>query len=502
MKKYSEYMDEVSAEELFKGLLAEGMFSDKLPPIFTSEPFYEYCLDMKHNFKDTSHDYIRFNSMRNINIPRQLGIPVPMAYARMCKGLSDNWDEIRGYFHKQTDNQKFKVSRIHIRKLKDTGKLFEMNYDNWKLDGTPDDDLILGKRFLVKADISTCFPSIYSHSIPWAFVGKEEAKNHKNKKTVYNKLDCLCQKIRDSETHGLIIGPHSSNLLSEIVLCAVDHKLVEEDYKFTRCIDDYTCYVETEEEASRFIMKLANELRYYDLELNFKKTSVERLPVVFSSQWVRKLCDKKADYRMRHKSENESFFYYSDVRSYIDNALELMKDNQDNSAILNYAIKVLSKQKMTENAKSLCGKEFFHLALIYPYLIPLLEEYVIKPYNIGTDEIESFANIAYCNGLKDGNYEESYYGIYFAWKYGFKLKEINSEDILETDNCILKLFGMLYYKSDEKELEKYKEHARKLKASYVMDRNWLFVYETLSKDDFTDEWKGLKAKNISFIKTI
>ena len=82
----------MSAEELFKGLLAEGMFSDKLPPIFTSEPFYEYCLDMKHNFKDTSHDYIRFNSMRNINIPRQLGIPVPMAYARMCKGLSDNWD--------------------------------------------------------------------------------------------------------------------------------------------------------------------------------------------------------------------------------------------------------------------------------------------------------------------------------------------------------------------------------------------------------------------------
>ncbi|MGN0831589.1 MAG: hypothetical protein ACI4NI_09905 [Candidatus Ornithospirochaeta sp.] len=236
--------------------------------------------------------------------------------------------------------------------------------------------------------------------------------------------------------------------------------------------------------------------------MNFKKTSVERLPVVFSSQWVRKLCDKKADYRMRHKSENESFFYYSDVRSYIDNALELMKDNQDNSAILNYAIKVLSKQKMTENAKSLCGKEFFHLALIYPYLIPLLEEYVIKPYNIGTDEIESFANIAYCNGLKDGNYEESYYGIYFAWKYGFKLKEISSEDILKTDNCILKLFGMLYYKSEEKELEKYKEHARKLKASYVMDRNWLFVYETLSKDDFTDEWKGLKAKNISFIKTI
>ena len=133
--------------------------------------------------------------MRNINIPRQLGIPVPMAYEKLCKEISENWEEIRELLKENTSKQDYKVSRIHIRKLKGSESLFEMNYDNWRLDGTPDDDLILGKRFLVKADIYTCFPSIYTHSIPWAFVGKEKAKETKrNKNLHYNILDHLCQK--------------------------------------------------------------------------------------------------------------------------------------------------------------------------------------------------------------------------------------------------------------------------------------------------------------------
>ena len=56
-----------------------------------------------------------------------------------------------------------------------------MNYKNWYLDGNPELDLLIQKneinRYLVKADISTCFPSIYTHSIPWAIVGKQQSKN-------------------------------------------------------------------------------------------------------------------------------------------------------------------------------------------------------------------------------------------------------------------------------------------------------------------------------------
>lgn len=36
-------MNEISRDELFEGLLGYGLFAEKLPPIFTSKSFYDYC---------------------------------------------------------------------------------------------------------------------------------------------------------------------------------------------------------------------------------------------------------------------------------------------------------------------------------------------------------------------------------------------------------------------------------------------------------------------------
>ena len=58
------------------------------------------------------------------------------------------------------------------------GKVFNCldNYKNWDDDGFPENDLLIRSNYIAKADISNCYPSIYSHSISWALVGKIEAK--------------------------------------------------------------------------------------------------------------------------------------------------------------------------------------------------------------------------------------------------------------------------------------------------------------------------------------
>lgn len=43
--------------------------------------------------------------------------------------------------------------------------IFEMSYDNWRNDGSPENGLICKKEYVVHADISKCFPSIYTHSL-------------------------------------------------------------------------------------------------------------------------------------------------------------------------------------------------------------------------------------------------------------------------------------------------------------------------------------------------
>ncbi|WP_240335308.1 hypothetical protein [Paraliobacillus sediminis] len=86
MKKNFEFMNEITGDELYEGLLGFGMFSEKLPPFLTSKPFYEYCRTNNPTFINTKkeHSYIYYENMRNINLPRSLGIPTPMSYQRLC----------------------------------------------------------------------------------------------------------------------------------------------------------------------------------------------------------------------------------------------------------------------------------------------------------------------------------------------------------------------------------------------------------------------------------
>ena len=180
-KTYCEFLEEITADELYEGLLGYGMFANKLPPVFTTEPFLNYCQANHPTYPDKWHDYVSYSSMRNINIPRLFGIPTPMNYQRLCATLRDHWTDLKTHFHAQTDNQDYRVSRIHLRKLFGKKELFEMNYRNWRIDGNPETELLISKtngasKYIVKADISSCFPSIYSHSLPWALVGREAAK--------------------------------------------------------------------------------------------------------------------------------------------------------------------------------------------------------------------------------------------------------------------------------------------------------------------------------------
>ena len=123
---------------------------------------------------------------------------------------------------------------------------------------------------MVKADISSCFPSIYTHALSWALATKDTAKATRNNDSLwYNKIDTLTRKLTNDETHGLLIGPHVSNLLAEIILTCVDSKL--QHWSYVRAIDDYTCYVDSHEDGQRFLTELGAALREYDLSLNHKK---------------------------------------------------------------------------------------------------------------------------------------------------------------------------------------------------------------------------------------
>lgn len=374
-----------------------------------------------------------------------------------------------------------------------------MSYNNWKTDGSPELNAKIGAKYIVSADISTCFPSIYSHALPWAIIGKDEAKKEKNENDQwYNQLDALTRMQTNNETHGILIGPHASNLISEIILTKVDSGLM--NWNYIRNIDDYTCYVESYEKGQEFIVNLTKELHKYGLQLNSKKTTIQSLPSSSIPYWVNKL-NRFADFNKLPP--------YKAVQFFLDEALLLMKENENNSAILKYAMKVLSKKKdLSKAAIQYYIKTVFHFTLIYPYLVSTLEECLFFSYGkfIDSKDLSKFINKLFDNGMSMLNYEAAYYAIYFSLfckkRYGIKstIENLKFKNINGCENCILLLFAYLYSKEFNylNEIEQYKRDARN-KMEQNQDEYWLYWYEALSSSDLSDNWKILKNHKISFI---
>jgi hypothetical protein len=491
-------MNEISPFELYEGLLGFGMFSENIPPAFSSKDFFDYCVANVPSFENKSHSYVQYDCMRNTNIIRELGIPTPMAYEQLCRCIMDNWPSIIQHFSQCTADQTHIISRIHIRKMAETPKLFRMNYDNWKVDGNPEVDLLIGSRYIVHADISKCFPSIYSHSLPWALVGKTYAKTKqgRDRSQWQNQLDHVVQICKYGETHGLLIGPHASNLLGEIILTAVDKELWAKGWKYTRHIDDYTCYVDSVENAQLFLVDLNAELGKFDLSVNDKKTEVSKLPTALAAQWTRQVGNPRLFLR------NEIFDYIS-ARSYFDSAIEIMQNNKENAAILNYAIKALPVDIMSEQAKILCVKTIFHLCLLYPYLVHIIDEFVFERFGVDQDKIAAFANQLFNQEIKVRNYDAVCYALFFSIKYGFVIGSLSAQDAVGSESCIYKLFAFLHFKKYNNKAEGaiLKAHALELKKNDEdLDQNWLFVYEALPQSKLPGDWKQLKNNKISFIR--
>lgn len=280
-----------------------------------------------------------------------------------------------------------------------------------------------------------------------------------------------------------------------MILTVVDQKLYDKGWKFVRNIDDYTCYVETRDRANSFIVDLGVALEEFDLQLNNKKTKIEELPDTALEDWVRKLNGfslltsyRKVDYKQ--------------ARAYFDLAIELMKISGGNASVLNYAIKVLSKQNLTDNAKGYSWKMSMHLCILYPYLLSIMDEYVFKAFGAPKDEIQKFIDLAYEDGLEKQNYEECSYAIYFALKYDMEVKCIESFKVAATNDCVYKSLSFLYFKKngDSSSIICLQNDAKSL-AQTDMDRNWLFIYEALDQRNLVGDWVAMKNQGVSFLKS-
>jgi hypothetical protein len=147
-------------------------------------------------------------------------------------------------------------------------------------------------KYLTKYDVSSCFDSMYTHSLAWAIYGKEFAKNNLEtvRSTFPGKFDTLMQGLNHNETNGILIGPEVSRIFVEIILQAIDtlvaEKLLEkgyilgDDFKIYRYVDDYFVFYNDDELCLQVKMILQESLKLYKLSLNKGKEETLTRPII------------------------------------------------------------------------------------------------------------------------------------------------------------------------------------------------------------------------------
>lgn len=141
-------------------------------------------------------------------------------------------------------------------------------------------------EYIATTDISDCYGSIYTHSIPWALHGKKDAKDNKDsKKYLGNKIDKLFQEMNYGQTNGIPQGNKVSDLIAELILAYADVQLglathreaptnASESWAILRYRDDYRIFTHTRVQAHCLLHKLTTVLQSLNFKLNGNKTRI------------------------------------------------------------------------------------------------------------------------------------------------------------------------------------------------------------------------------------
>lgn len=488
----------IDQDFLIKALLQHNYFpvqkrkKEEIPPIFRSlslslEAATEIkALPFRGRGDYVGYDQIDYKATRFNNVPRVLSIPHPKAYIDLSFELTEHWQHIE---HTQDNEQSLIKPKIHR-----DGRIIIMDYESSPLKMKRALQMSFGKKFVAHTDISTCFPSVYSHAIPWALVGFEEAKRKSGKKWKdewFNKIDRAQRYLKRNETLGTAIGPATSNIIVECILGKVDDAL-RSAFQYIRFIDDYTCYCETYEEAEFFVRRLSDELVKYKLNLNYKKTVIKQLPIQVNTHWVNDL---------NTHLPSTATFTYSQVVNYLDYALELQKKHPDGS-ILKYAIKTIQKNA-DSHAKGYLLEYTLTLAMHYPVLIPVLQQSIEEDGNFtyGT-QLGALLNKAIENKQSDG----MCWVMYYLLKIECGLSRTEAEQIIGTQDCLA--ITILYLFEDHQNLVVDYANALDKSDSYLLDQNWILLYQLYLNGRISNPYVGddalpfnvLKQHNVNFIE--
>ena len=493
-------------------LLKRGYFPKELPPPFTTESFGSLLERDPSLFASLSkgrqetvparHSLSRAGSLR-----RLLSIPNPLSFLRLSEWFEQNW----AFVEKQCRKSSHSLSKPQMSSA-DRAVVAEVPFNQQP---THQADLRAKSRYILKTDITNCYPSIYTHSISWALHTKAEAKSRRGPSALIgNQLDKLVRVGQHGQTIGIPIGPDTSFIIAEIVLSSIDEEFCKSMKKEKlelngfRSYDDFEFGFTTRADAERAVSILQKVLSEYELQLNPGKTTIVELPVPIESNWASELRAFKFD-------DNSQTW---DLRRYFDRAFEFSRLNRD-SEVLKYAIQRLRSVDIARKNWTLCQDLLLQCAMVEPSALPAVVDhlhfYKNKGFPLNVPKVSEVFNVLLSSHAPLGHGSEVAWALWGCLLFHLQIKNSPASAVAEMDDSVAALLllhaqvlGLIRSKTALKMA--LRNWQQVLTQDGLRDSQWLLSYEanikgwlSSAKDHVSNDaqFSLLKKHGVSFYDT-
>ena len=475
---------------MLKGLLAYGYLPRELPPLFGSETFVavtkatalpESMTKAKAEWtQPTHHNLARVGGLR-----RRLTVPNPINFFRLATAFDKNSAALVAEWEKSPYSQTTpKISTSGQRGISNesadraTAKAYSR----------------VGAKYLLRADISQFYPSIYTHTIPWALHTKKIAKAAFNDMSLAgNVIDRELQACQFGQTKGVAIGPDTSLGIAELLLVPIDRRLSEECNirGGVRFIDDMEFSFQTLADAEAALVSLESKLYEYELQLNGNKTRILELPEPLESKYVTAL---------RPRIPHATVSVPSQWIDYFNHAFALAQDHPT-EGVLRYAVAALQGVTAPNKCWPIVQALLWQCIALDPgcqrFVIDVLLLHKYRAQHVpDVDVAKSAIESLVLSSAPVGHGSEVLWSIWGALQLGFDLSESAQEVIGKMDDAFVAVAAML-----SKKQKVFKgDFEPPLWASWLAEGcfaedHWLFGYEAYRRGWFASEVQTAKLSD-------
>lgn len=237
---------------------------------------------------------IKPNELENVNYKminnkdgkyawRPFEIIHPYLYVEVVEKIceEENWGEIITRFKKFSKLKKIKCCSIPLESKSKRNDKKESILNWWDSFEQETITKSIDFQYMACTDISNCYPSIYTHSIPWALYTKEVAKTKRDNNLIGNLIDLKIRNMQYGQTNGIPQGSILMDFIAELVLGYADELLDSElnrlnvkNYYILRYRDDYRIFTNNTYELEIILKKITEILGNLNFKLNTQKTFI------------------------------------------------------------------------------------------------------------------------------------------------------------------------------------------------------------------------------------